>query len=523
MKIGKKVFVSYNIVILFIVAVSIGSCQNKNVVETTVNVETSIVEETEESVIDLAEIIEERTFENITYEKDLNGNEYTTVKLANNEKKKVVYDALMLDEYYDIDASIEVDIGDENSVSGEFKNYVRFVDGDIELMAGSIYVLKGELNGGQIRIIGNAGERVQIVLDGVNINTSKEFAICSPFECMVLIRLNDNTENHISYLDLEEDSKKKKNTKPKKMEAAILVNSSLTFTGKGVLDIGGSFKNAIECGDALTFISGNYIINGTDDGIKGNVCVIIKNGSFNINVEADAIKAMNDIRGFIFIERSEMNIDSYGKGVSAPKELIFAGGNIHIDSKKECIEGKTVDIINGNYDLKSGADCIKAYNIKDINNLSGVYVRLAGGIINIDSWFDGIDSNGNLYFEGADVNISGPTRHAEKIINYNGNVYLEKGDIIALGASKEVKNLGYDPVQNYIIVYYNNARPKGSAYQVVDEADNVLMSFTPAKDYRVAILSSNKLKIGQTYNLISMDDVNKVTIMGKITISDFRK
>ena len=92
--------------------------------------------------------------------------------------------------------------------------------------------------------------------------------------------------------------------------------------------------------------------------------------------------------------------------------------------------------------------------------------------------------------------------------------------MIALGASTEVQNLGIAPDQNYIIVYYKEryARLKGSAYQVRDKADNILMSFTPEKDYRVAIITSDKFKIGETYSLISRDQEMQVTLTDKITI-----
>ena len=157
-------------------------------------------------------------------------------------------------------------------------------------------------------------------------------------------------------------------------------------------------------------------------------------------------------------------------------------------------------------------------NIKEAQE--DTYIRFTGGSAFIDSWFDGLHSYGDLYLEGGTIYISGPTRHRNYIIKYNGKVVLNGSDVIALGASTDIQDLGDGINQNYIIVYYKErfARQKGSAYQVRDKADNILMSFTPEKDYRVAIVTSNKFKIGETYSLISRDQEDLITLTDKITI-----
>ncbi len=468
------------------------------------------------------EVIERNNTQNgIIVEKKMSGDISVTALLAGGKKKVIEYAAIDLDENYD--AAIKVDIGNVDKVADEYKDFVKSLDGDIQLMAGQRYELKGELNGGQIVVVGDEGDVIEIILNSVNINTEKEFAICSPYDCKVIIKLADGKENNINLVYPEEKSVKKMKKKIKKTakEAGIFVKSQLTFSGKGTLNVTGNFKHAIECLGKITFISGTYNLNEMQDGISGGEEVSFRSGNYNIDVTGDGIKTLYE-NGFIFVENADMHVNSVSKGISAYNELIIADGNLDITSQKEALKGKTVDIYDGNIKILTRDDGINADDFMLDKNIyqENIYVRIAGGNIDINAWIDGIDSSGNLYFEGGNIYISGPTRHAEKIFDYNGIVTCDSTEMIAVGASTTIKDLGENPNQNYIIVYYKEkeSRAKGWAYQVIDEADNLLMSFIPAKDYRVAIITSNKLKIGSKYKLVSWNHEMEVTLEGKKTI-----
>ena len=306
------------------------------------------------------------------------------------------------------------------------------------------------------------------------------------------------------------------------LKSAIYSSNALCMTGRGSLSIGAGFINDIECMDVLTIMSGKYSLFAADGALHGESCVLIRNGEFNIVTGGESIKSTSPAKGFVFIEGGDINISSENGGIVSNNEIIFAGGNINVESKKECVKGRTIDVFDGKMFLSSSNDGIRATDINQNESFNqlGVYIRFVGGDTEIDSWNDGLDAKGNMIFEGGRVFISGPTRHADKILSYKGLVICKGGDLIALGASKEVMDLGFDPEQNYIIIYYSDkyARQKGSAYQLVDEAENILLSFTPEKDYRVAIISSDKLKIGNKYQLISREMVTEIVVAEKKTI-----
>lgn len=436
----------------------------------------------------------------------------TTIKLANDKIKTIEYDAYDLEEDYNIYKMIEVDLANKNGIALNFKNQVEFINDDLVIKDSGVYKLSGELNGGQVRVEGDFKGRVEIVLDNARIKTSKAFAIYSVNDTPLLLRLANGSENYIGTND----------TREMLLQYAIFANNTLSLTGNGSLFVDEGFLNAIGSADVLTFISGNYSLFGSVSTISSNTCVIIRSGIYNLLTGNFAIISLNDASGYIYIENGEFDIISKGCGVVATNEIIFAGGKMKIESEKTAIKCKTIDVLEGEFNIKTMEDAIIAVNEKqNINEAqSDVYIRFTGGDINIDSWFDGLHSYGDLYLEGGTIYISGPTRHRNYIIKYNGEIVLNGSDMIALGASTDIQDLGDGTNQNYIIIYYKErfARQKGSAYQVRDMADNILMSFTPEKDYRVAIVTSNKFKMGGTFSFISRDQENLITLTDKITI-----
>ena len=497
-------------VLLLIAALTITfACNNNNIADEIPP--TTEVSETRE--IKKEEIVKRNVDgSGVVSEVNNNGDIITTIKLANDKVKTIEYDGNDLEEDYNIYKATSINLSDKNSIALNYKDLVDFVDDDLVIKRGGVYVLTGELIGGQIKVLEDVKEKVEIVLDNVKIKTNKLVAINSLSNMPLLVRLASESENYIE-TDAENNQL---------MQYAIYANNVLTLTGNGNLFVDEGFMNCIGSADVLTFISGNYTLFGSISAISSNSCVIIKNGTYNLLSGNFAIISINDVNGYVYVEDGEFDIISKAFGVVATNEIVFAGGNVKINSDKTSIKGKTVDVINGSLYMKSLEDAVIAVDEKQkvATVQENVYVRFAGGDTTIDSWYDGLNSHGDLYLEGGKIYISGPTRHRNKIISYKGNAVVSGSDMIALGASTEVQDLGMMPSQNYIIVYYKEryARQKGSAYQVRDMADNILMSFTPEKDYRVAIITSDKFKIGGTYSLISRDQENKVTLTDKITI-----
>ena len=447
---------------------------------------------------------------NIAKTSSISGDISINVKLANGINKKYNYDALDLDTYYDDIAAITINFDDMNSIK-KYDSLIKENNDEYIFESGGIYKLKGNLIDKRIRISGNTGERVLLVLDNFNILSNKPSAIYAPDGCRVSLFLEEGTVNTIKTKNngnLTFDKNIKQND-------AIFVKDSLSISGKGSLNINGSYDTAIECNNILTIISGDISIINNGRGFNGKNGVMIKGGNFNINSNRECIKASNDNYGFIFIEDGSFNlVSNTDTAISCDNELILCKGNIIINAKKEGIQSKTFDMIDGSINIKTNDDGI---NTTDKNQAKkskqeNVYFRIAGGEINIDADMDGIDSNGDFYIDGGKIFISGTTSDNERIIDYNGDVRLISGEMIAVGPYEKMQDLGDKPNQNYIIVYYDDIIKEKTKISVLDDASNIILSFIPNKSYKSAIITSDKLITNNIYKIITGGIEKEITI-----------
>ena len=114
--------------------------------------------------------------------------------------------------------------------------------------------------------------------------------------------------------------------------------------------------------------------------------------------------------------------------------------------------------------------------------------------------------------DGGKMFISATTSDYERIIDYNAEVRLTGGEMIATGPYEKMQDLGDTPQQNYIIVYYNDVRPEGSTVSLVDNQGNTLLTFTPNKFYKSAIITTDKLVTGNKYTIVSGDVAKDIVI-----------
>ena len=372
-------------------------------------------------------------------------------------------------------------------------------DGEnIIIKSGGIYRLTGTLNNKRIWVEKGNGERVQLVLDGLKINTDKYSAIRVLDDVIAQIFLASGSENEIN-LTVEGNPKQDAIT-----PTGIFSRNDLTFNGKGKLTINcdANSTSAIESDDKVIFIRGNYNLNSKGDSVKAKNEVVFREGDFKINAGDDAIKIKNDNGGRLYLENANLNIKSGDKGIISDDQVLILGGNVYIDSAGESIGGKTIDIYGGNISLKSGDDAINSTdgNQDKKSNQLGVYTRIAGGTLDIDAAMDGIDSNGDLYLESGHVFINGANNDNERIIDYNGKVICGKGlTFCGVGPSSKMQDFGDNSMENYLVIYFNESMKSSDMIRVFDENESQVLVFSPTKNYMAALIALDSLKTGKTY------------------------
>lgn len=281
------------------------------------------------------------------------------------------------------------------SINGS--TYIELSDEDISITKAGTYILQGTLNGSVIVEV-SENDKVQLVLDGVNIHADDFAGIYIKEADEVEITLSENTDNYIddssSYTQIDNNG----------VDALIYSKADLLINGTGTLNLNSSYNHGIVSKDDLIIASGNYNINVAGQGLKGKDCVKIADGNYVIKSGKDAIKSDNDTdegRGYIYIENGTFNIDSNADGIYAYSLL---------------------QIENGSFKVKTNASNT-ATSYKAIKSDGEIIIN--GGNYSIDSADDGIHSNLNILITDGDINI---TCTDDDAIHGDGKVQIDGGN-----------------------------------------------------------------------------------------------
>ena len=215
--------------------------------------------------------------------------------------------------------------------------------------------------------------------------------------------------------------------------------------------------------------------------------------------------------------------------------MVINSGNINIEKAGEGLEGVTIDINGGNIDIVATDDGINARGLIDDSatdaekeaygeeNQADTYLRITGGVVNVNASADGIDSNGQVYIDGGTVIVSGATSGPDVALDYNGKAVITGGTFVSTGMQEMAQTFDSSSTQNFITVYYDSAVAAGSEIKVTDKDGNTVLSYNVDKEFTFAVISSDKLSTGETYTVTAGDNSDEVTITsGGSTIGERR-
>jgi hypothetical protein len=383
------------------------------------------------------------------------------------------------------------------------------------------YILRGILSDVQIVVDAEKTDKIQIVLDNVEIGNTSSAPIYVKQADKVFITLGDDSQNRISvkgeFIAIDDNN----------IDAAIFSKDDLTINGDGTLTIDNQYGNGITSKDDLKVTNGVYNINVTGHGLEGKDSVRIANGEFNIISGKDGINASNsddNTLGFVYIAGGNFEINSLDDGIHADSNVIIEDGNINIIKSYEGIEGKSIDINGGTISLVASDDGINATGGKNASSADGklgkgdidkgIYIRITGGIINIDAAGDGIDSNGDLYITGGETYISGPESNGDSALDYDGTAHISGGIVVATGASGMAENFGNDSTQGSMLITSKDMQ--SGDVNLKNSSGDEIISYTQSKQYNSVVISTPDLKIGETYTITMGDEVQEIEMTSLI-------
>ena len=216
---------------------------------------------------------------------------------------------------------------------------------DITISEEGVYVITGTAKECSIIVDADSSEKVQLVLDGVNITNKDTPAIYVKSADKVFVTTTDSTNQLTVTGSFTEDGDT--NT-----DAVIFSKDDLVLNGVGSLTIS-STDNGVAGKDDLKITGGTYTVTSTSDAFEANDSISICGGTININSQKDVLHCENDeddTVGSVYISGGTINIDAAKNGIRATTTLTVDGGALDIDAA-EGLESTQVEINDGTINI----------------------------------------------------------------------------------------------------------------------------------------------------------------------------
>lgn len=316
---------------------------------------------------------------------------------------------------YDEEESIAIRLSDDGSVC---ESDAVLIEGKkITVTGEGTYLLSGTLTDGMVVVEAKDTEKIQLVLDNVNISNSESAALYILSADKVFVTTAADSENTMenggSYTAIDENN----------IDAVIFSKSGLTFNGEGKLTVTAKAGHGIVSKDDLVFTCGNYEITSADHGISGKDSVRIASGSYQIDSGKDGIHAENiedTSLGFVYLADGTFEIISGQDGISAGSWLkaedgdytITTGGGSASAENPDTRESMPEEGMPGGGMRKEGMpgegmpEERNAGEITEEDSVSikgmkaGMQMILKAGKYTLDSEDDALHSNGVLTISG---------------------------------------------------------------------------------------------------------------------------
>lgn len=433
---------------------------------------------------------------------------------------------------------------------------VTVENGNITITSAGSYIISGTLTDGSIKVNCSEKGTVRLILNGASISSSSTAPVVVEEAKKVLVTLADGTTNTIT-------DKTRQSVDDEDFSSAVYSKADLVFNGSGTLNVNAGYRNGIKSTDDLKVVSGTFNITSNEDGIIGKDFLGIKDGKFTIKSGSDGMKSTYDTdtsKGNIVITGGEFDITASNDGVHCNGDILISGGNLTISSgddgvhaddnlqvdggtidiKKCCegLEGVQITLNDGDISIVASDDGINAADGSSSSGMgmggfgggqnggfgggqasssdSSVLLTINGGNIFVNAGGDGLDSNGNIVMNGGNVTVLGPTSDGDTALDFDGAFTINGGVLMAFGSSGMLETP--TSAQNgCCIVTTLGTVSANSAFSLMDSSGNVIMSYTPTKNYASAIVYSSDIKNGSTYTVTAGSTTQSITVNSNVT------
>lgn len=281
------------------------------------------------------------------------------------------------------------------------------------------YRLTGTLSDGQIRVTAGKEDKVQLVLDGVNVTNGGSAALLILSGDKVFVTLAEGSENALASTGEMTRTEDGSN-----VDAAVFSKSDLTFNGSGSLTVTCQTSHGIVGKDDLKITGGTYRVTAAKQGMTGKDRLCIEAGSFFIESGTDGLHAKNNddaTLGDIYILGGTFEIRAGNDGLDASRNILIAGGDLTVVSGGGSASVTHTDGMWGGPGGWGGTGTAAATEsrkgIKAAENLT-----VTGGTLRIDSEDDAMHTNGSLAVTGGTLTVASgdDALHADGSLEISG-------------------------------------------------------------------------------------------------------
>ena len=384
-------------------------------------------------------------------------------------------------------------------------------DGVLTIRAAGTYVVTGKLSDGQILVNAEDTDKVRLILNGVTIHCSDDAPIYVKNADKVFITLNENTVNTLT--DGSEYVQSDDNT----VDGVIFSKADLTINGAGTLNITANYKHAIVSKNDLVITGGTLNITAVKNALSGKDCVKIKDGILNISsISGKGITSKNDkdtTKGYIYISGGTITITNSTEGIEGTA-IIVEGGTIDLSTQDDGFNAASASTAT---ETSAGAQRGGSGRPGGSENDTNCYLSIAGGTITVNASGDGLDSNGSIYISGGIINVSGPTANNNGSLDYNNTADITGGTIIVAGSAGMAQGFSDTSSQYSLLYNFTSTCAAGTEITLTDVNGNVIVTYTPDKEYQSVVISTPDLEKGATYTLTSGSQTADMELTAMVT------
>ena len=291
---------------------------------------------------------------------------------------------------------------------------------DIHITGEGVYVLTGQASNVTVYVEAGKDDKVQLVLDGVQIENENFPVIYAKAADKVFVTVQADSSLSVTGAFKSDGSV---NT-----NGVIFSRCDLTLNGTAALTISSS-EIGVVGKDDVKITGGTYTVSAASIAFRANDSIRVYDGTLNLTAGTDGLHAENkdEKEDYIVICGGTIAIQAGDDAIHATSVVQIDGGDITLQAS-EGIEGTYVQINGGVIRIEGVDDGINAAN------KSGTYTatfEMNDGELTVVTGpgdTDCIDSNGNIIINGGTVNLTGNNG-----FDYDGAGQYNGGTVIING------------------------------------------------------------------------------------------